>query len=98
MKGVDGLSDIFFTDNRILNTVYDTDCNDSLSFSVCNNMLPYIDAEWILLERFANSMEISTRRYEELNKESKVKTYTAKSVQELREKQMEGLDETWTRI
>lgn len=74
------------------NTVYNAIDGDELAFSIENDMLPYIEADQIFKERYYNSVENMTKRYEEINKNAEVKTY------KITEEQNRRLDETWIKI
>lgn len=74
------------------NTVYNAIDGDELAFSIENDMLPYIEADQIFKERYYNSVENMTKRYEEINKNAEVKTY------KITEEQNRSLDKTWIKI
>lgn len=74
------------------NTVYNAIDGDELTFSIENDMLPYIEADQIFKERYYNSVENMTKKYEEINKNAEVKTY------KITEEQNRRLDETWIKI
>lgn len=74
------------------NTVYNAIDGDELTFSIENDMLLYIEADQIFKERYYNSVENMTKRYEEINKNAEVQTY------KITEEQNRRLDETWIKI